>query len=98
MGKIVVNTRYANSASPTGASVVAVFLDGDLQEKFETKDGSGMSKELPLGEYSLSVVSDGFFEAFRSGVAVNAGGNTLITIQLFPLYSTQKGEQYERQI
>ncbi|MBQ7968618.1 MAG: carboxypeptidase regulatory-like domain-containing protein [Clostridia bacterium] len=96
VGRIVVNTRYANSASPTAEANIAVLSDGNVLDSFAVSEGKGVSKALQVGDYTLNITANGFFDTVISNINVSDGVDTVATVQLFPLYYSQKEDQYER--
>lgn len=94
-GKIVVNARYANSASPAFDVKIAVLRDGETLDSFNSENGRGALGGLPEGEYDLNVSAYGFFDKTIYGIKAYERKTTLVNVELFPLYITQKENIYE---
>ena len=89
MGRLLLNLRYANNAVPVkDAKVVLYNSSGNaLGEYLTDVDGKTPEISVPVGEYAVNILADGFVETDFIGIPIAEGTLTLQTLQLFPLYN-----------
>ena len=89
IGRLLINLRYANNAGPVdNATVVLYNSSGDaLGEYLTDVDGKTPEISIPVGEYAVNILADGFVETDFIGIPIAEDILTLQTLQLFPLYN-----------
>src|SRR4051812_27106580 len=71
-----------SGATITGAKVVVVNRNTGLRQEALTTEGGFRFPSLPVGLYEISVSREGFANATRTGILVEIGSTTSVTISL----------------
>ncbi|MBE6671369.1 MAG: carboxypeptidase regulatory-like domain-containing protein [Ruminococcaceae bacterium] len=89
MGRLLINLRYANNAVPVKSARVVLYnsLGDALGEYLTDVDGKTSEINLPIGDYAVNILADGFVETEFTDIPIEEEILTLQTLQLFPLYN-----------
>src|SRR4051794_13889306 len=71
-----------SGASITGAKVVVVNRNTGLRQEAVTTEGGFRFPSLPVGMYEISVAREGFANVTRTGIQVEIGSTTSVSISL----------------
>ncbi len=87
MGNILINTSYANYASPVSNVTIRIIDENGIENIYSAENGKSLPLQVTEGNYSITVSAEGFFDKVFENLIVYQDNTTIVNAILFPIYN-----------
>ncbi len=87
MGNILINTSYANYASPVSDVTIRIIDENGAEQIYTAENGKSLPIQANEGVYSVVISAENFFDKFVEDLFVYENNTTIVNSILFPLYN-----------